>query len=153
METNKIPGAFRNFIAGYGHFPYIDMHVSYAIYMQIPIHLIKEGEKGDITTQPGTHLFGVSEEVFNLSQEKQIEILHERLLDLAKQIKRKIENDRDFEFWICLVEGENKAYYLEDDNVRFSTSIPTGGTLITQGNEWLAMHMPHYLTKNQHLEK
>ena len=149
METNKIPGAFQNFIPGYGHFPYIIMRVSYAIYMQIPIHLIKEGEQGDITTQPGTHLFGVSEEILSLSKEKQIEILHERLLDLTKQIKKKVETERDFEFWICLVEGEDKAYYLEEDKVRFSTSIPIYGTLITQGNERLAMNMPHYLTKNK----
>ncbi len=31
---------------GYGKFPYVIIRLHYAIYMQIPIHFVKENEKG-----------------------------------------------------------------------------------------------------------
>ncbi len=129
---------------GYGEFPYIIMRVACAIYIQIPIHFLKRGEKFNIINQPGTHIYDVPEEILSLSKEKQIESLHKYLLYHTKRIKKKIENDRDIDFWLCLVEGKEKAYYFKEDGINFRKSIPNMGTLITQQNEIIAMNLPHY---------
>ena len=48
--------SFTDFPEGYGEFPYIVLRITYAIYMQIPIHFIPEGEIGDPSVQRGTHI-------------------------------------------------------------------------------------------------
>jgi hypothetical protein len=70
---------------------------------------------------------------------------HNRLIDLCQRIKNKVEADRKKPCRMCLVEGPETAYYFEEDEINFNESIPSGGTLLTQGNEILAMNVPHYI--------
>ena len=138
------------FPPGYGQFPYIILKAHYAVYMQIPIHFFAEGEtEYDINTYPGSHLKDVPEEVLNLSRKQQIEILHNRLLELTQLIIKKIEEKGHKNIRICLVEGLNKAYYFEHNSIKKSKSIPLGGTLITQENKILSMGLPHFKENTQ----
>ena len=141
------------FAPGYGQFPYIILKTHYAVYMQIPIHFFAEGETAyDINTYPGSHLKDVPQEVLNLNRKQQIKILHNRLLKHTKLIFKKIENKGHRQVRICLVEGRNKAYYFENGNVKNSTSIPSGGTLVTQENKILSMGLPHFIETNKNIE-
>jgi hypothetical protein len=127
-EKKKPLFSYRSFKRGYGHFPYIIMKPASSFYMQIPIHLLRETEGIDITRHPGTQIFGFT----------------------AKQLKWKrgilIEYAHDL-----LVESPEKAYFIEKESITFSTKIPTGGTLLTQGNEILAINERHYLEKELQL--
>ena len=128
---------------GYGKFPYIIMRVKHGIYIQIPIHLLKKDEKVDIINQPGTQIH-VDEDTLSKSKEEQIASLHDRLIHHTKLVKAKTENERDFLFGYCLVEGKEKAYYFKNGNINYNKSIPTGGKLLTQENEIIAWNHPHY---------
>jgi hypothetical protein len=46
---------------------------------------------------------------------------------------------------MCLVEGPKTAYYFDEDEIEFSTSIPSGGALLTQDSKVIAMNVKHYL--------
>ena len=128
---------------GYGKFPYIIMQVECGIYIQIPIHFIKKDEKVDIINQPGTQIY-VDEDTLSKSKEEQIASLHDCLIQHTKLIKTLVENERNFPFGYCLVEGKEKAYYLKKGNIKFSKSIPTKGKLLTQENEIISWNHPHY---------
>ena len=60
-------------------------------------------------------------------------------------MKRKIEADRNKTIRMCLVEGPETSYYFDEDEIEFSTSIPSGGALLTQENKVIAMNVKHYL--------
>jgi hypothetical protein len=46
---------------------------------------------------------------------------------------------------MCLVEVPKTAYYFDEDEIEFSTSIPSGGALLTQDSKVIAMNVKHYL--------
>lgn len=71
--------------------------------------------------------------------------MHTRLIDLTKWVLSKLKTDGYENIRLCLVEGQTKAYYFEQHTVKSSTSIPSGGTLITQTNKVLAMGLPHFI--------
>ena len=60
-------------------------------------------------------------------------------------MKNKIEADRGRTIKMCLVEEPDISYYFEGDTIEFSTSIPSGGNLITQDYKVIAMNVKHYL--------
>ena len=133
----------RMFYNTYGRFPYIILKAGYAMFMQIPIHF---NTNGDFDNYPGTHINDVSEaNLVDYEKDKTAE-LHTRLITHCQRIKNKIETDYNKPCSICLVEGPETAYYFDKDAITFSTSIPRGGTLLTQENKILAMNVEHYLS-------
>ena len=133
----------RMFYNRYGKFPYIILKAGYAMFMQIPIHF---NTNGDFDNYPGTHIDDVSEaDLVDYEKDKTAE-LHNRLIAHCQLIKNKIETDYNKPCSICLVEGPETAYYFDKDAITFSTSIPRGGTLLTQENKILAMNVEHYLS-------
>ena len=70
----------RLFKPGYGEFPYIIIKVGHALYMQIPIHFLKESEEVDIKKHPGTQVRNVKEKVLKESRESQIFLLQDEIL-------------------------------------------------------------------------
>ncbi|MBU3681083.1 MAG: hypothetical protein FGM16_03985 [Flavobacterium sp.] len=133
----------RNFLPGYGHFPYVILKSGYALYMQIPIHFNVEP---DVTKYPGTHINGISEADLAHFKANTNSAVHDLLIARTNDIKSKIEMDYEKPCLLCLVEGPERAYFFKDNEVNYSTAIPSGGTLLTPQNKILAMNAPHYLT-------
>jgi hypothetical protein len=143
QKSDKNWHQHRMFKNGYGKFPYIILKAGWAMYMQIPIHF---NANGNLENHPGTHLNDVTEAELTEYQNDKTAALHNKLIDLCKRIKNKVEEDRKKPCRMCLVEGPETAYYFENDEMFFNESIPSGGTLLTQGNEILAMNVPHYIS-------
>ena len=150
-EKKKPLFSYRSFKRGYGHFPYIIMKPASSFYMQIPIHLLRETEGIDITRHPGTQIFGFTAKQLKWKRGILIEYAHDLLLERTLAIKKMVEDDREWKFKFILVESPEKAYFIEKESITFSTKIPTGGTLLTQGNEILAINERHYLEKELQL--
>lgn len=145
METNNI-NAFNQkvvFPKGFGIFPYIIIKAGYALYMQVPIHFNVENE--DVENFPGTHLNGIAEELIQAYTSDKSSPLHDILIEHCRSIKKKIEEDKGQPVRLCLVEGENKAHYFEVDSDFPSTSIPKGGSLITQTHGLIGMGSDHFI--------
>jgi hypothetical protein len=132
----------RAFLNGYGQFPYIILKTGHSIYTQIPIHLNKNN---DFKNYPGTHLNEISKEVLDKYKSDKSSELHDLLIDHCKWMKSKIDSDRKEPSRICLVEGPEIGYYFNENLINFNSSIPNGGTLITQQNKIIAMNVNHYL--------
>lgn len=130
------------FLNGYGKFPYIILKTGYAIFMQIPIHF---NTNGDYVNFPGTNLNDISDKLLADYEKDKTSELHDRLIEHCKWVKAKLEADKNREARICLVEGPEIAYYFDGDEINFTNSIPSGGTLVTQQNNILAMNAEHYL--------
>ena len=145
MKTNIKALESINLKNGYGRFPYLIMRINSAIYMQIPIHFIKQGEEHDILTHPGIHISGVLVETLQLNKREQIKLLHHVMVEQTNKIIIKIEADKRCVPRLCLVEGPDSAYYFEDGKVEFNRAIPSGGTLIDSNKEFLSMNTAHYL--------
>jgi hypothetical protein len=135
----------RNFKVGYGNFPYLIMRVSHAVYMQIPVHFIKEGNEGNVDVQPGSHVKNVAAEIIEQEKKEQIRLLHDEMIELTQRIFEKVKTERGITPRMCLVEGQHSAYYFEDGEIKFNKSIPSGGTLIDQSHSILAMNIPHFI--------
>ena len=131
----------------YGIFPYIIMRLAPAIYMQIPIHFIPDDEQWDPVVCRGAHLFNVPLEFFDLSRDERILKEHQGLIDLTRWCKKKVESENKFFQW-CLVETSDRCYYFDNDAINESDRIPTGGTLLTQTNEVIAMNRAHYIIED-----
>jgi len=128
----------RMFLVGYGKFPYIILKSGYAMFMHFNVDY-------DFDNYPGTHLNGITEkELFDYEKDKTAK-LHHKLIEHCQKIKDKIETDFNKPCNICLVEGPETAYYFNEDGVKFSTTIPSGGTLLTPQNKILAMNVAHYI--------
>lgn len=132
----------RSFQIGYGKFPYIILKAEQAMYIQIPIHF---NANGDFDNYPGTHMDGIRENEIADYKKGLTSILHQTILEYCQGVKNKIEADYQKPCNICLVEGPETAYYFDKEDIRFNSSIPSGGTLITQENKILAMNVKHYL--------
>jgi hypothetical protein len=132
---------YQDFKKGYGKFPYIILKEGHAIYMQIPIHF---NANGDYINFPGTNLNDISNELLTDYENDKTSELHDMLIEHCKSIKNKLESDKNQKARICLVEGPKITYYFEGDDITFSTSIPDGGTLVTQQDKILAMNTEHF---------
>lgn len=134
-----------NFRQGYGQFPYIVVRLLQGIYMQIPIHFIPEGERGDPELQPGTHLNDVPHEVMQLSSEERIRKMHDQLMKLTERIKLKLKADMKNKVRLALVEKKDAVWFFDEDEPVFRTTIPRGGTLVDQQMKVIAMNSDHFL--------
>lgn len=130
---------------GYGQFPYIIVRVHHGIYMQIPIHFIKEEKVENLALFPGTHITNVSEDILKKDKATQISLLHDRLLEATKNVISKIKSKTNNDPQLCLVLGKNRAIYYENGKFKENSSIPQGGTLIDQNNKTLAINANHYI--------
>jgi hypothetical protein len=120
---------------GYGKFPYVIIRISSGIYMQIPIHFVKENEKG---------LKGILIQTESENSNEQQSLL----LNAIWKFKKHIDAQKNNFNRLCVVLDPNQAYYFEPEGLKFSTSIPAGGTLIASQDEFIAMAHPHYVQSN-----
>lgn len=121
-----------NIAKGYGQFPYVIVRMHYAIYMQMPIHFIsekKEGLRGIMVHSESANL------IDNFPY----------LIEIAADYKRSLDAKNNRNHRLCVVLGEEQAYYFEEDQIRFSTSIPSGGTLVNAQKQVIAMGAPHFV--------
>jgi S-adenosylmethionine synthetase len=133
---------------GYFRFPYIIIAPQIAgpaLRMQIPIHLLAEGEAYDEEKHKGTILNDVSPDVLKLSDKERNEALLEEMKKLTEQVVNKILKDGRKIKRACLVLDKNTAYDLQEGKWILSPDIPTGGTLITQMNEVIHIDKPHFI--------
>ncbi len=144
VNTDKQWYEHRLFKKGYGVFPYIIVKRGYAMYMQIPIHFNFHDNREDY---PGTNINEVSETDIADYQNNTSTALHDRMIEHCKWIKSLIEKKIKVPCRLSLVEGPDKAYYFEDDTITFNSSIPNGGTLLTQDEKVLAMNVKHYISE------
>jgi hypothetical protein len=117
---------------GYGKFPYVIIRISSGIYMQIPIHFVKEDEKG---------LKGILIQTESDNPKEQQSLL----LHSIWRFKQHIDAQKKNFHRLFVVLDANQAYYFEPEGLKFSHSIPAGGTLIASQNEFVAMGHPHHV--------
>ena len=132
----------RSFLHGYGKFPYIIYKSGQAIYMQIPIHFNKNN---DFDNYPGIHINGIdafSLEEYNSDMKGE---LHDVLIERSIWVKNQIEEQTKKLAKICLVEALDLAHFFDGDEIKFSSEIPSGGTLISQEGKILGMNINHYI--------
>ena len=117
---------------GHGKFPYVIVRMHYAIYMQMPIHFVsekKEGLKGII----------VKSDAENFTDS------FPYLIEVAADYKRSLDAKSNRNHRLCVVIGKDQAYYFEEDEIRFNTSIPSGGTLVNSDQQVIAMGQSHFI--------
>ena len=136
------------FPKGYGRFPYILLKSYYAMFMQIPMHLLEGSDFLDFNEYPGAQLLDVPEATLKLEKHEQIKVLHDRLIEHTQWIYNKIEKDSGKSPLLWLVEDKNTAYCFENGVVKKSSKIPSGGTLLNQLNQPIKMSGKHYDEKN-----
>jgi hypothetical protein len=138
------------FFSGYGQFPYIIIKTGDSIYTQIPIKF--NGLYGRSYDQM-THIENISDELLadykgellaGYKKGKRLE-LHDIIIKHCQWYITKLEADKKLDARICLVEGPEIAYYFDGDEINFTNVIPTGGTLVTRKNVFIAMNTDHYL--------
>lgn len=133
---------------GYGKFPYIIIRAKLAgpaLMMQIPIHLLAEGEGYNPYIHKGTLLKDVKEKVLQLDDSSKFEALLPELKELTKKAVNKLEANNKGVRWACLVLSEEIGHYLEQNEWREKTTIPSGGTLINQKMDVMTIAEPHYI--------
>ena len=146
---------YQGFIEEYGKFPYIILKTSdspirtnyitgsgYANYTQIPILF---NTKDDFDNYLKTNIDNISDELLSEYEKDKTSELHDIIIKHCQWYIDKIEADKNFEAKVCLVEDPEIAYYFDGIKPRFSTVIPTGGTLKTLDNFILAINVNHYL--------
>ena len=119
---------------GHGKFPYIIVRMHHAVYMQMPIHFIAEKPIG---------LTGI----FVNSQFDDALQNSPYLIDVAAEYKQDLDTKNNRNHRLCLVVGKDQAYYFEEDEIRFNTSIPTGGTLVNSNKQVIAMANSHFISQ------
>jgi len=117
---------------GYGKFPYVIVRMHYAIYMQMPIHFVSDRKEG---------LKGI---ILKSDAENSIDNFP-HLIEVAADYKRHLDTKDNRNHRLCVVVGKNQAYYFEEDEIRFSTYIPTGGTLVNSDKQVIAMAQSHFI--------
>jgi hypothetical protein len=117
---------------GFGKFPYVIIRLQYGIYMQFPIHFVKDRKDGlaGISIQPES------------SDPKEQQAL---LLDAIAQFKTQIDEQKKRFHRLCVVLDKEQAYYWEEDGIKFCYSIPKGGTLLNSQQDFIAMGFPHQI--------
>lgn len=117
---------------GYGQFPYVIVRLYSTYYMQMPIHFVsekKEGLKGIIVKSNAENF------IDNFPY----------LIEVAAEYKRNLDTKNNLNHRLCMVVGKDQAYYFEEDQIRFNTSIPTGGVLVNSEQQIIAMGHEHFI--------
>jgi hypothetical protein len=121
---------------GFGKFPYVIIRLQYGIYMQFPIHFVKERKDG---------LAGISIQ----TESSDPKVQQALLLNAIAQFKTQIDEQKKRFHRLCVVLDKEQAYYWEEDGIKFSSSIPKGGTLLNSQQEFIAMGFPHQIQTQQ----
>ncbi len=121
---------------GFGKLPYVIIRLQYGIYMQFPIHFVKERKDG---------LAGISIQTDSSDPKVQQALL----LDAIAQFKSQVDAKSNRSHRLCVVLGEDQAYYFDEEGIKFSHSIPKGGTLLNSQQEFIAMGFPHQIQTQQ----
>ena len=116
---------------GHGKFPYVVIRLMSAMYMQIPIHFVQE-------RVPGKN--GLQIQSSEDSQEKN----YRHLLQAVANYKKNTEEKNRTNHQMCLVLGPSIAYYFGENGIRFSYSIPKGGSLFNKDRKLIAMNERHF---------
>lgn len=133
------------FPAGYGTFPYLIIRMQHAVYMQIPIQLEAPNPGGP--PRPGILIPTINAEQrasysVNLDSE-----VHDLLVLHFRMWKQKTEfYNKGRKIECCIVEAPDRAYYFKDKEEVKSSSIPSGGTLLSTTSDIIAMNVPHFIT-------
>ena len=117
---------------GYGKFPYVIVRMYASFYMQMPIHFVSEKKEG---------LKGIKV----LTNAENFIDNFPYLIEVASNYKRDLDTKNNLNHRLCLVVGKDQAYYFEEDEIRFNTSIPTGGVLVNSEQEVIAMAHEHFI--------
>lgn len=117
---------------GHGQFPYVIVRMYYAFYMQMPIHFVSEKKEG---------LKGIKV----LTDAENFIDNFPYLIEVASNYKRDLDAKNNLNHRLCLVVGKDQAYYFEEGEIRFNTSIPTGGVLVNSEQEIIAMAHDHFI--------
>ncbi len=117
---------------GHGQFPYVIVRMHYAIYMQMPIHFVSEKKEG---------LKGIKV----LTDAENFIDNFPYLIEVAADYKRSLDAKSNRNHRLCVVVGKDQAYYFEEGEIRFSTSIPSGGTLVNSEQKIIAMAHDHFI--------
>ena len=117
---------------GHGQFPYVIVRMHYAIYMQMPIHFVSEKKEG---------LKGIKV----LTNAENFIDNFPYLIEVADDYKRSLDAKSNRNHRLCVVVGKDQAYYFEEDEIRFNTSIPSGGTLVNSDQQVIAMGQSHFI--------
>ena len=117
---------------GHGQFPYVIVRMHHGIYMQMPIHFISEKKEG---------LRGI----FVKSDAENFIDNFPYLIEVAADYKRNLDIKNNRHHRLCVVVGKDQAYYFEEDEIRFNTSIPTGGVLVNSEQQIIAMAHDHFI--------
>lgn len=115
-----------------------------ACYMQIPIHF---NGKGGMDNFPRSQINWVTLNQIEQYKKDKASKLHDILIDRTKAIKNLLEDRQNKPVRLCLVEVEEIAYFFEGDRITFNSSIPSCGTLVTQGNKIIGMNAEHFKIK------
>jgi hypothetical protein len=67
------------------------------------------------------------------------------LIEVAAEYKRNLDTKNNLNHRLCVVVGKDQAYYFEEDQIRFNTSIPTGGVLVNSEQQIIAMGHEHFI--------
>ena len=121
---------------GFGKFPYLIIRLQYGIYMQFPIHFVKERKDGRA---------GICIQTESSDPKEQQALL----LDAIAQFKTQIDEQKKRFHRLCVVLDKEQAYYWEEDGIKFSHSIPKGGTLLNSQQDFIAMGFPHQIQTQQ----
>jgi hypothetical protein len=118
---------------GHGKFPYIIVRMHHAVYMQMPIHFIAEkpiGLTGIFVNSP------IDDILENSSY----------LMKVATEYREHLDSKKNQKHRMCLVLSPLQAYYFEENEIRFCTSIPSGGTLVNSSKNVIAMANSHFIS-------
>jgi len=118
---------------GHGQFPYVIVRMYSTFYMQMPIHFVSEKKEG---------LKGIKV----LTDEENFIDNFPYLIEVASNYKRDLDAKNNLNHRLCLVVGKDQAYYFEEEEIRFNTSIPTGGLLVNNEQEVIAMANSHFIS-------
>ncbi len=73
-----------------------------------------------------------------------IEVIHETLIELTKDVSNYFEHQTKKEVQVSLVEGQNTGYYYESGEIEFFESIPSEGVLKDIRDEVIGLDTKHY---------
>ncbi|WP_396138637.1 hypothetical protein [Flavobacterium sp.] len=127
---------------GYGKFPYIIYKSGHAIYMKIPIHF---NRNNDFDNYPSIHINGIDKFLLKEHNSSFKGELHDVLIESSIWVKNQIEEQTKKAVKIFLVDAIDKAHFFEGDEIKFSSKIACGGTLISQEGKILGMNVNHFI--------
>jgi hypothetical protein len=132
---------------GYGLFPYIIVKFQ-EFFLQVPIHFLKNSEDLLNENYPGVTIPNVPEHLFDYDIDKQVVLMHDKLLEVVRDYADTLTGRNNVVFPIWLVENKNTAYFLQDGNFTKENKIPTGGNLVTNDYTFIAINSDHFISNS-----